>query len=77
MLRFLTNTHDPKDKLAPMYVSRSFDETQKEAWLRHLEWLKDKVIGEPQATKAYTTEQLKEMGLVGVYARGGDPAPER
>lgn len=69
MLRFLSNTHDPKDKNARMYVARSFDETQEEAWRNHLEWLKGKVIGEPQATEAYTVAQLKEMGLVGVYAQ--------
>ena len=66
-MRFLSNTHDPKDKLAPMFVDRRFDETQEEAWRNHLEWLKGKVIGDPQATEAYTVAQLKEMGLVGVY----------
>lgn len=69
MLRFLSNTHDPKDKNARMYVARRFDETQEEAWRNHLAWLKGKVIGEPQATEAYTVAQLKEMGMVGVYAQ--------
>ena len=69
MLRFLSNTHDPKDKNARMYVYRRFDETQEEAWRNHLAWLKGKVIGDPQATEAYTVAQLKEMGLVGVYAQ--------
>ena len=68
MSRFLSNTHDPKDENAPMYVVRSFHETQEQAWANHLEWLKDKVIGDPQATEAYTVEQLKEMCMVGVYA---------
>ena len=67
MLRFLSNTHDPKDKNAPMFVARSSDETQEQAWANHLYWLKGKFIGEPQATEAYTVEQLKEMGMVGVY----------
>jgi hypothetical protein len=69
MLRFLSNTHDPKDKFARMYVARRFDETQEEAWHWHLEWLKGKVIGDPQATETYTVAQLKEMGMVGVYAQ--------
>ena len=68
-MEFLTNTHDPKDKYAKMYVARSIYETPEEAWAHHVEWLKDKVIGEPQATEAYTVEQLKEMGLVGVYRK--------
>ena len=71
MLRFLSNTHDPKDKFAPTFVARRFDETQEEAWHWHLEWLKGKVIGDPKATEAYTVAQLKEMGMVGVYAQQG------
>lgn len=67
-MKFLTNTHDPKDKNAKMYVARRVHETQEEAWRHHLDWLKDKVIGEPQATEHYTVGELKEMGLVGVYA---------
>ena len=66
-MEFPTNTHDPKDKNAKKYVARRTHETQEEAWANHLYWLKGKVIGEPQATEAYTVAQLKEMGLVGVY----------
>lgn len=66
-MKFLSNTHDPKDKNAKMYVARLFHETQEEAWANHLNWLKGKVIGDPEATEAYTVAQLKEMGLVGVY----------
>lgn len=65
-MKFLSNTHDPH---ARMYVARMFDQTQEEAWRNHLEWLKDKVIGEPQATADYTVEELKAMGLVGVYSK--------
>lgn len=67
MLSFLANIYNPKDKRASMYVFRSPYETQEQAWIHHLEWLKDKVIGDPQATEASTVEQLKERGLVGVY----------
>ena len=68
-MKFLTNTHDPKDKYAKMYVAHSLYETPAEAWAHHVEWLKDKIIGEPQATETYTVEQLKEMGMVGVYRK--------
>ncbi len=67
-MKWLSNIHDPKDPQAQMYVARSFHETPEEAWAHHQEWLKGKVIGEPQATEAYTVEQLKAMGMVGVYA---------
>lgn len=58
-----------------MYLTLSFEDWQdpqgrERAWRRHLEWLSDKVIGEPPGTDTYTAEQLKEMGYVGVYARG-------
>ena len=66
-MEFLTNTHDPKDENARMYVARMPHETQGEAWRNHIQWLKGKIIGEPHATEAYTVEQLKEMNLVGVY----------
>jgi hypothetical protein len=67
MLRFLSNTHDPKDPHAKMYIAHRFDQTQEEAWHYHCEWLKGKVIGKPQATSAYTVEELEKMGMVGVY----------
>jgi hypothetical protein len=66
-MKFLSNTHDPKDPLADMYVERSFHETQAEAVAHWREWLKGKVIGDPQASDFYTVSELKEMGLVGVY----------
>ena len=72
-MRFLTNIHNPKDPKAKMYLALSFDEAfdpqgHERAWQRHLDWLKDKIIGEPQGTDTYTSAQLKEMGMVGVYA---------
>lgn len=32
-------------------------------------WLKDKIIGEPQATAHLGVDELKRMGVVGVYSR--------
>ena len=31
------------------------------------EWLRGKIIGEPKATAAYTTEEVRAMSMVGVY----------
>jgi len=66
-MQFLTNIHNPKDKNAKLYLSNSSDKTPEQAWAHHLEWLKDKIIGEPEATKFYAAAQLKEMGIVGIY----------
>jgi hypothetical protein len=35
-------------------------------WQMHLDWCKSQIIGEPIAD-GYTSEQLRKMGLVGVY----------
>ena len=71
-MKWLTNTHDPNDPHAPMYVVRTLDETYEGAWRNHCEYLSDKIIGRPQATSKYAVEQLEEMGMVGVYAREDD-----
>ena len=68
---FLSNTHDPKDPHADMYVARSFHETYEEAARHHREWLKGKIIGKPRASKYYTVKQMEEMQLVGVYMNVG------
>lgn len=71
-LKWVSNTYDPKAKDAKMFVFRMPDETQEHAWRTYLQWLNGKVIGEPQATDHYTVEQLKAMGLVGVYVQVED-----
>ena len=72
-LRFLSNTHDPKDEHARMYVTRSSDETESQAWEHYCQWLKGKIIGEPKATDTYTSSELRDMGMVGVYAIDIEP----
>lgn len=66
-MKFLDNTHDPKDPRARFYLSTELRQTHEEAWKMHLQWLEGKIIGDPQPTDTYTVEQLKAMGLVGVY----------
>ena len=68
-MKFLCNTYDPKRPDAKMTVHTMPHETIEHAWHWHMKWLSDKVIGEPMATAHYTVEQLKNMGLVGVYVR--------
>lgn len=68
-LVFLSNTYNPNAEDAFTYVRRRPHETPTEAWQHKLEWLSDKIIGEPQATEHYTVEQLKAMNMVGVYSK--------
>lgn len=71
--RWITNTHDPKDvEGAKRSLKLSLEDFhtpngRELAWQRQLKWLEDKAIGDPQATPSYTVEELKEMGMVGVY----------
>lgn len=73
-LEFLTNTPDPEDPKAQMHLAVDFHEWgdpqgRERAWQRHLEYLSDKVIGDPQGTEKHTVEELKAMGMVGIYRR--------
>lgn len=38
-----------------------------------MKWLADKIIGEPKATDTYTVQELKDMGMVGVYSNSNKP----
>ncbi len=40
-------------------------------WQNHLNWIEKNIIGRPQASDIYSTEELEKMGMVGIYA----PAP--
>lgn len=67
MLRWLSNTHDPKDPNAKEYVATFIGQSREQAWEMHQRWLAGKLIGKPQATAFYSVEELEEMGIVGVY----------
>lgn len=66
-MKWLTNTHDPKDKDWKMYVTTRIGETRQQACANHLEWLDGKIIADPEPSDTYTVEQLKAMNIVGVY----------
>ncbi len=72
-LRFLSNTRDPNDKNARMYVTCRSDETESQAWEHYCNWLNGKIIGEPKATDTYTSAELRDMGMVGVYVIDIEP----
>lgn len=67
-MKHLSNTYDPSRPGAFEYVLCLEGQTRVQAWESHLHWLKGKVIAEPKATESYSVEELKEMGMVGVYA---------
>lgn len=58
-----------------MYFCYSYDawvkgpSAREREWQRHMDWINNNVIGEPEATPFYTVEQLKNMRLVGIYAK--------
>ena len=68
VMRFLSNTFNPKHPNARQYLARSIGEDEEQAWQHYQDWLRGKIIDDPQASKKYTVEELKAMGYVGVYA---------
>jgi len=66
-MKFLSNTSDPSRPDARHRFTYTLDSAESDQWQRYLEWLKDKTIGRPRATWAFSVEQLEAMGMVGVY----------
>jgi hypothetical protein len=71
-MKWITNTYNPKlpDAKYNLVMEYYSPKDHEFAFRRHLEWLKDKIIGDPQATATHTVEELKKMNLVGVYEKG-------
>ncbi|ALG68062.1 hypothetical protein [Beggiatoa leptomitoformis] len=68
-LVFLRNIYNPElpdvlDKIPPHASMSKVD-----VYHQQQEWLKDKILGEPQATKIWTVDELKELGFVGIYGQ--------
>jgi hypothetical protein len=71
-MEFLGNKYDTNRPDAYVNFERSkeafFDRNlDNQEWASHLKWLQDKIISRPKATDHFTTEQLENMGMVGVY----------
>lgn len=60
--KWLSNTYDPSRIDAGSYDFQRND-------TNYSNWLRDKLIGPPQATDKYTVEQLQRMNMVGVYTK--------
>lgn len=68
-LKHLTNIFNPRLQDAKYYVGGLPGESLEQTWQRHLEYLKDKIIGRPKATNHYTVEELESFDMVGVYIK--------
>ena len=60
MLRWVCNTGDPNAPGVRFDPRESYD------------WLRDKIIGRPKASRKHTVEELEAMGLVGLYVEAED-----
>lgn len=72
-LKFLSNTYDPKRPNARRYFVTSYEGWRDPGkgeweWQQHLNWIAQNRVGRPMASDSYTTEQLEEMGMVGIYS---------
>ncbi|MEM1368490.1 MAG: hypothetical protein AAGG02_10820 [Cyanobacteria bacterium P01_H01_bin.15] len=67
-MRFLTNHANP-ETFKPWDLIRGFEQSEEDALREFESWLKDKIVGEPRATESYSVEELKDMGMVGIYAK--------
>lgn len=64
-LEWVTNSPDP---YSPGYMPyRMRNESYLEALKSDREFFDLYLKGEPKATEAYTSEQLKKMGMIGLY----------
>lgn len=73
-MKFLSNTYNPCLPKARMYFLTSyeghFDPIKGEyEWRQHINWINKNIIGEPMPSDTYTVEQLKEMGMIGIYKK--------
>jgi hypothetical protein len=75
MLKHLTNTHDLKDEetaklhiMARGVAEMSDPYWHEKAWQRHLNYLSDKIIGEPLSWHDHSDEEL--LAMVPLVPRG-------
>lgn len=66
-MKWLTNISDPRRKEARALIQTILNETPEQAWQRQERYLAGKIIGDPKATDRYSVDELKAMGMVGVY----------
>lgn len=73
-MKFLSNTYNPHLPMARRYFNTSYEghidlQIGDFEWQEHLKWINENIIGEPMPSDTYTVEQLKEMGMIGIYKK--------
>ena len=68
-MKWLTNSGDYRKKSTMWQITRHIHETPDEAWRHWNEWVSNKIIGRPKATKWYTVEELEDKGVIGIYSK--------
>lgn len=71
---FITNMYDPRLSDAIDYIVKNDDEDKKKLLFNMMqEKLVHLMIDIPQPTDVYTSEQLSEMNIVGIYTKDTTP----
>jgi len=71
--RWLSNIYNPNLPDAERYLTYSISAMQnggasiRREWQEHLNWINQNLLGEPKATKTYTSKELALQGMVGLY----------
>ncbi len=71
------NTHDPADPNADRYIIHDLHRNHAETIREHRRWLSKMIVADPLPNEHYTVEELKAMGLVGVYTWEDVPEDEQ
>ena len=68
MMKWLANIPDPANKdIAYWALPVALNEKRAEVWQKHLDWLEDKIIGDPKESSECSIIRRKKAGWVGVY----------
>lgn len=70
----ITNTQNPyatdaKQNHFYSYPALRDLKVKEQEWKDHLDFVEHHVIGEPKATDKYTSTQLSQMGIIGLYKK--------
>ena len=62
-MKWLANIPDPKNKeIAYWALPVALNEKRSEVWEKHLQWLEDKIIGDPKESAEYSVVRRKKAG---------------
>ena len=75
-MHFLTNIYDPRIPESKFKYNTGFLESPWHAEISIMKWIQDKILGDPKAERGHTVEQLKAMGIVGVYSNSDEKVGE-